>query len=332
MELSTGASALGTSSVNSYTGVLNKVEDYFASNLLMTAREKTLFEKFATLSDRIPTKQGIRQRWFRLDDLSAANELQEGVNPTPSSFTHEHIYADVKEYGDYVEISSWAELTSTDPTLNKYSERQGIQAAKTWDLLTAAEIFAGTSVVYSGSGNTARTDLEAGDVLAVANLTSAVGTLNTAFAEEISDIIMASPNYNTSPVGRGYIAFCHRNMTPKVAALTGFVEYYKYPQQDAFQNEIGYVPTGGKTIRFIETSYVPVFDNGAGVDVYPTLIIAKGYFGVTRIAGTDYQAIIHSKEQIGGALNRFSTMGWVGTYAAKRLNEDFAVRIESTLS
>lgn len=332
MEYSSGAGALGTSATNSYTGLLNKVEDYFSTTLLMTAREKTVLEPYATRSESIPTKMGIRQRWFKLNDLAAANELQEGVNPPPSSFTKTHIFADVKEYGDYVEISAWAQLTTTDPTLNSYSERQGIQAAKTWDLLIAAEIFAGTNVQYSGSGNAARTDLAAGDVIAVTDFATATNTLSAAFAEEISAVVPANPNVGTTPIGRAYIAFSHRNMSAKIAALTGFIPYYKYPQQDALPNEIGSLPSGSKTVRFIETSYTPVFDNGSGVAVYPTLVIGKGFFGVTKIAGTDYRAIIKDKSVIGGALERFGTMGWYGTYAAKRLDEAFGVRIESTLS
>jgi N4-gp56 family major capsid protein len=332
MEFSTGAGALGTSATNSYSGILNKVEDYFSTTLLMTAREKTILEPYATRSESIPTKQGIRQRWFKLNDLAAANELQEGVNPPPSAFTKSHIYADVKEYGDYVEMSSWGELTTTDPTLNSYSERQGIQAAKTWDLLIAAEIFAGTNVQYSGSGNAARTDLDTGDVISVTDLAAVVLTLSTNFAEEISAVVPANPNVGTTPIGRAYIAFSHRNMSPKIAALSGFIPYYKYPQQDALPNEIGSIPSGAKTIRFIETSYAPVFDNGSGVAVYPTLVTAKGFFGVTKISGSDYRAIIKDKSVIGGALERFGTMGWYGTYAAKRLDESFAVRIESTLA
>jgi len=331
MDLTTGAGALGTSATNSYSGILNKVEDYFSATLLMTAREKTILEPYATRSESIPTKHGIRQRWFKLNDLAAANELQEGVNPPPSAFTKQHIYADVKEYGDYVEMSSWGELTTTDPTLNSYSERQGIQAAKTWDLLIAAEIFAGTSIQYSNSKN-ARTNLAAGDVIAVADFTAVTNTLSGNFAEEISAIIPANPSVGTLPIGRAFVAFSHRNMSTKIAALTGFIPYFKYPQQDALPNEIGSLPVGAKTVRFIETSYTPVFDNGSGVAVYPTLVVAKGFFGVTKIAGTDYRAIIKGKEVIGGALERFGTMGWYGTYAAKRLDEAFAVRVESTLS
>ena len=331
MELTTGAAALGTASLNTYTGILNKVEDYFSKVLLMIARESNEFEKYASLSNTLPTKQGIRHRWFRLSPLTAANELQEGVNPPPKSFNKEHIFADVKEYGDYVEISSWAELTETDPTLNSYSEEFGKQAALTWDLLIATEVFAGTNIHYANS-KVARTGLVAGDVLADADLVSVVNTLNTSFAKEVTEIVEANQNYATTPIGRAFIGFSHRNMTPKIAALSNFTPYFKYPNQSTVMvNEIGSIAVGGKTIRFIESSNTPVFTNGSGVSVYPTLIIGKEYFGILRLAGLEYQMMLKSKDIIGGALSRFGTMGWVGSYAAKRLNENFGLRIENTL-
>lgn len=67
----------------------------------------------------------------------------------------------------------------------------------------------------------------------------------------------------------------------------------------------------------------------AGADVYSTLIFGANAFGRTSIQGGGLETIIKSKEQAGGPLNQYSTVGWKATKTAERLIEEYMVRIES---
>ena len=54
----------------------------------------------------------------------------------------------------------------------------------------------------------------------------------------------------------------------------------------------------------------------AGADVYSTLIIGKNAYGNTSIQGGGLETIIKSKEQAGGPLNQYSTVGYTQAKAA----------------
>ena len=70
---------------------------------------------------------------------------------------------------------------------------------------------------------------------------------------------------------------------------------------------------------------------GAGADgsaVFCTMILGKGGYGVTELAGGGLEVIVkplgYSDE-----LNQRSSVGWKTTLVAKRLNEEYMVRVES---
>lgn len=67
----------------------------------------------------------------------------------------------------------------------------------------------------------------------------------------------------------------------------------------------------------------------AGADVYSTLIFGANAYGRTSIQGGGLETIIKSKEQAGGPLNQYSTVGWKATKVAERLVEEYMVRIET---
>lgn len=67
----------------------------------------------------------------------------------------------------------------------------------------------------------------------------------------------------------------------------------------------------------------------AGADVYSTLIIGGDAYGVTEVTGGGLEMIIKSKEQAGGPLNQYSTIGWKAIKTAERLIEEYMVRIET---
>lgn len=70
----------------------------------------------------------------------------------------------------------------------------------------------------------------------------------------------------------------------------------------------------------------------AGAPVYSTLIFGANAYGKTSITGGGLETIIKSKEQAGGPLNQYSTVGWKATKTAERLVEEYMMRIETACS
>ena len=69
----------------------------------------------------------------------------------------------------------------------------------------------------------------------------------------------------------------------------------------------------------------------AGVDVYSTLVIGEGAYGVTDIAGGGLQTIIKQKGSGGTAdpLDQRATIGWKAAKTAEILVDEYMVRIET---
>jgi N4-gp56 family major capsid protein len=146
-------------------------------------------------------------------------------------------------------------------------------------------------------------------------------------------MVEASPNYNTTPINACYIGFVHPNASFDLKADGSFTPVEKYSSQmGVMQNEIGKLDE----VRFIETTQVPVYtgEGSGAIDVYPTLIIAKGFYGVSRVAGKAMETIFKPLGSAGTAdpLNQRATKAWKAWFVAKRLNENFAVRIEHAVS
>lgn len=91
--------------------------------------------------------------------------------------------------------------------------------------------------------------------------------------------------------------------------------------------------TGEKFAAIADNTVIyPGEAGAAGADVYSTLIIGKNAYGKTAITGGGLETIIKSKEQAGGPLNQYSTVGWKATKTAERLIEEYMIRIESGCS
>jgi N4-gp56 family major capsid protein len=98
-----------------------------------------------------------------------------------------------------------------------------------------------------------------------------------------------------------------------------------------YAGEIGCL--GG--VRFVETSEAMTFveDDGTanGVKVYSTLILGADAYGVTEMEG-GIENIIKQKGYGNDPLNQRSSVGWKAFKAAKRLVEEYMIRIESGCS
>lgn len=89
-------------------------------------------------------------------------------------------------------------------------------------------------------------------------------------------------------------------------------------------------------LRFHETSNARIFSSLglSGADIYATLVLGAGYYGVTELAAQQSKIIYHGPGTSGrnDPLDQVWTIGYKVSHAAVRLNEAFGVRIESTAS
>lgn len=318
-------------STTTTTQISAEVNNFYNRTLLDRAVALFIHTMFGQVKD-IPRNAGSNVIKFRrYGNLSAATTaLTEGVTPAGSSLSVTDITATVAQYGDFVTISDKVDYSSQDPVLMEAAEILGDQAGDTIDQLTRDVISAGTSVSYSGSGNTATADVAAADVIDLNDVKDAVKTLKNNNAKRITRMVDPSTGYNTSPVDAAYVGIVHPNITYTLKTLTGWTPVEKYGSQTKLlPGEVGKL----EEVRFVETTnaHINEGEGTSSIDVYDTLILGMNAYGISRISGEAMKNIVKPLGSAGTAdpLDQRATSGWKATFVAKILNDNFMTRIES---
>ena len=118
-------------------------------------------------------------------------------------------------------------------------------------------------------------------------------------------------------------------MTFDIRESDEWIDVHKYASTtEIFEGEIGKL----HGCRFVETTEAKVFSGEgcpSGLAVYATLFMGKDAFGMIDPEGGNLQMIIKDKNQAGGPLNQFSTLGYKFESATKILYQERMVRVES---
>lgn len=321
--------------MNDTTTIPAEVNNFYDRSLLERAKPLLVHTKWAQVRD-IPRNAGTNIIKFRrYTSLTAATTpLSEGFTPGGSSLAVTDITATVLQYGDFIVITDVLDYQSQDPILLETAELLGDQYADTIDQLTRDVMAAGTNKYFGGSGHTLRSQVASGEKITTTLINNSVLVLKNGNARKITTMVDPSTGYNTTPIPAAYIGIVHTNVAVEfknASTFPAFVPVEKYPsQRTALPGEIG---TFGE-VRWIETTNGKVFTGeGAGVDVYGTLIFGGNAYGTTRISGEAVKNIVHPLGSAGtaDALNQRATSGWKATFVAKILNNAFIVRLETAL-
>lgn len=284
------------------------MKTFYDTTLLENARETMVFTQFGK---RQPMK-GNKVEWRKFNTFAKAlTPLQEGIIPTGQTFGMTKIEGEITQHGDFTPISDRLEMESYDDVIFGATEEMGAAEGETYDTLTRNILIGGNSVMYCGGGES-RATVKATDILT-------------------PDVVKRAATWlkkNKAPKIDGYyVALVH----PSVASdLRGkeWEEYQKYSNPTPiFKGEIGEL----HGVRFVETNEAKIWgDAGAdGTAVYSTLFLGKDAFGILDPEGEGMEMIIKTKEQIGGPLNQFGTVGYKFCHGAKILYQERMLRVES---
>jgi len=196
-------------------------------------------------------------------------------------------------------------------------------AAESIDTVVRDIIAAGTNVVYANA-KAARNALTATDAITANDILKVRRTLKR---NKVKPITLPSG-------GKGYLAFVHTDVATDLMKLQEWKDQNTYV--DTKNREEGIL---GKMygIYFLEVDNGVKF-TGAGAtsaDVFGTIFIGKGAYGIPDIAGSSKPEIIVHKAGSGGTsdpLNQSSTVAWKSAFTAVRLQELAICRLESGAS
>ena len=292
--------------VTTQSGMSPTMKTFYDTALLENAREEMIFTQFGK---KQPMK-GNKVEWRKFNTFAKAlTPLTEGVIPTGQTFGMTNIEATTTQHGDYVAVSDRLELEAFDDVIFGATEEMGASEGETYDTLTRNILVGGNSVAYAG-GKTSRSTLTNADVLTPAMINKAVTWLKKNKAPRIEG---------------NYVAIVHPSVAEDLRESEEWKEFHKYNDvAPIFKGEIGML----HGCRFVESNEAKIWKDG-DTAVYATLFLGKDAFGILDPEGEGMEMIVKTKEQIGGPLNQFSTIGYKFCHGAKILYQERMLRVES---
>lgn len=298
--------------VTTQSGMSPTMKTFYDTALLENAREAMIFTQFGK---KTPMK-GNKAEWRKFNTFGKAlTPLTEGVIPTGQTFGMTKIEGEISQHGDFTAVSDRLEMESYDDVIFGATEEMGAAEGETYDTLTRNVLVAGNSFVYAPNGDT---EIESrGAITNDCKLTPALVNKAATWLKK-----------NKAPRIDGcYVALIHPSVAHDLRETDEWKEFHKYNAVDPiFKGEIGML----HGVRFVETNEAKVWKAGAdGTAVYATLFLGKDAFGILDPEGEGMEMIIKGKEQIGGPLNQFSTIGYKFCHGAKILYQERMLRVES---
>jgi N4-gp56 family major capsid protein len=309
-----------TSGVNSLTA---EQAEFYQDAMLERLLPELFFMNYGTKKN-IPKNAGATTSFRRLNSLAVSKTaLTEGVTPDGVDLNISKITATVQPYGNWTKISEFINLTGLDPLLTEVASLMGENAGESMDEVVRDIVAAGTNVIYAGAV-AGRASVAATNKIAALDVLKIRRTLKRNKVKPI-----------TLPNGKkGYLAFPHPDIVYDLMQTQEWKDQNTYVDVKNREEGIAGQMYG---IYFQEAVKAPVFTGaGAGaIDVYGTLVIGDGAYGVPDVAGSSKPEMIVHKAGSGGIadpLNQFNTVAWKSVFTSARLNELCIVRYESAAS
>ncbi len=299
-----------------------EMKTFYDKTLITLASPYLVHDQFGQKRD-IPKNGGKIIEFRKFSSLpKALTPLTEGVTPTGNKLNVSSVSATVEQYGDYIEQSDLLELTAVDNTIVEATKQLSAQAGLTMDTIVRNEIVGGTNVLYcpkvaadgAETPVTSRSQIDKNSLLRVKDVFKAAAELKAMNAPKIDGY---------------YVGIIHPYVAYDLMQEAGnqWMEVQKYATpENMLKGEIGCL--GG--VRFVESTEAKIWNEGTdNCAVFATLVIGADAYGVTSVTGGGIEHIVKQKGYGNDPLNQRSSIGWKGLKTAKRLVEEYMIRIES---
>lgn len=317
--------AVQTTLLNSSGNDLSpEMKTYYEKRLLDNAEPNLVHDQFADKYP-IPKNGGKTIEFRKYSPLGkATTPITEGVTPNGNKLNVTAITATISQYGDWIQLSDLLDMTAIDNNVVQSTKLLGGQAGRTLDTVSREVLAGGTNVIYapkvSGGAETAVTSRAGLDATSKINV------------DVIYKAARALKTMNADKIGDSFVAIVHPDVAYDLMRCEEWVEVHKYAApENIYQGEIGKI--GG--VRFVESTEAKIWTGDgcpSGLAVYGTIVLGAHAYGVTEVEGGGLQHIVKQLGYGEDPLNQRSSCGWKATRVAKRLVEEYMVRIESVSS
>ncbi|MBR6744947.1 MAG: N4-gp56 family major capsid protein, partial [Clostridia bacterium] len=242
--------------------------------------------------------------------FAKADKLEEGVIPTGQKFGMSTKTGAIEQYGTYAAISDVLELRAYDDIILGATEEMGASAAETQETLIRDALLVNTNVMFCDN-ITIATGAVAGTPDSCAAMEANETAISLLTPAMVAKAVTKMKKDRVPTIGGKYYAVVHPSVAHDLRNCKEWIEAHKYSATaEIFNGEIGEL----HNCRFIENVFAPVmageYQNKAGTVTYATYFFGKDAFGIIDPEGGALRMIVKSKEQAGGPLEQFSTVGY----------------------
>ena len=304
---------------NAYTGtkeafdntntLSGELKTFYDTELLENARAEMFYAQFAK-KQILPARHGNTVEWRKWNTFAKADKLQEGVIPTGQKFGMSSKTGTVSQYGTYATITDTLELRAYDDIILGATGEMGASAAETQEILIRDALLANTNVLYCDNITLATGDI-ASTPTSCSTMESSATVISLLTPKMVAKAVTQLKKNRVPTIGGKYYAVIHPSVAHDLRNSPEWIEAHKYAAAtELFNGEIGEL----HGCRFVEDVFAPIlsgeYKNKAGSVTYATYFFGKDSFGIVDPEGGALQMIVKSKEQVGGPLNQFSTVGY----------------------
>ena len=286
-----------------------ELKTFYDTELLENARPEMLFAQFAK-KQILPPKHGKTVEWRKWNTFAKAEKLEEGVIPTGQKFGVSVKQGTVEQYGTYAAVTDQLELHAYDDVILGATEEMGASAAETQETLIREALLVNTNVMYCDN-ITLATGLAASTPAKPDEMEASETVMSVLTPDAVAKAVTVMKKNRVPTIAGKYYAVIHPSVAYDLRKSKEWIEAHKYAAVgELFNGEIGEL----HGCRFVENVFAPVLDgeyaNKAGGVTYATYFFGKDAFGIVDPEGGALEMIVKTKEQVGGPLNQFSTIGY----------------------
>ena len=286
-----------------------ELKTFYDTELLENARVELFYAQFGK-KQALPANNGTTVEWRKWNTFERAGQLVEGVIPTGQKFGVSTKQGAISQYGTYTSITDKLELRAYDDVILGATEEMGASAAETQEVLIRDALLVNTNVLYCDN-ITLATGAVAGTPVSCADMEASSTAMSMLTAAMVNKAVTIMKKNRVPRINGRYYAVIHPSVAHDLRESEGWIEAHKYAApEELFNGEIGEL----HGCRFVENVFAPVLEgeyaNKAGSKTYATYFFGKDAFGIIDPDGGALQMIVHDKDEIGGPLNQYSTIGY----------------------
>lgn len=231
---------------------------------------------------------------------ASAHLVSEGVTPNPETITPQNITVTLHQYMGLYSYTDVVADMYEDEIPGEMKTQAGERLGLLREMIDYGVLKGCTNKFYAGGTTRATVD----ERISLQYLRKATKSIKGNRGSFATKVLGPGPDYNTTPVERGYIVFAHTDCENDIRNLPNFKECSEYANQKRLHDcELGSCE-GFRFILSPELSSIAnagaavgatqlVSTGGSNIDIYPYIVVAQDFWAQVALRGMNSLDVWH---------------------------------------